>query len=247
MKITILGFYGGYPYAGKATSCYLVQSSGYNLLLDCGSGALLNLEKIIDPLQLDAVLLSHYHQDHIADVGVLQYYWQLNNEQIDGKILPIYGHMQDKEHFANLTWAKATIGRGYLPDETLSLGPFELSFLPVKHPVTAYAVKIKETSTNKFFVFTADTDYIPELTAFAQGAEVLLTDTNYSNGKKEPKWHMTSTESGQLAKNAAVKKLILTHLPQKIAFDLLLKQAQKAATRAVKVELAEINKEIEIK
>ncbi|GAJ25934.1 metal-dependent hydrolase [Liquorilactobacillus sucicola DSM 21376 = JCM 15457] len=92
MKITILGFFGGYPYDGKATSSYLLQSDGYNLLLDCGSGALLNLEKELDPLQLNAVLLSHYHQDHIADIGVLQYYWQLNNEQIGGKFANIWAY-----------------------------------------------------------------------------------------------------------------------------------------------------------
>lgn len=242
MKITILGFFGGYPYDGKATSSYLLQSDGYNLLLDCGSGALLNLEKELDPLQLNAVLLSHYHQDHIADIGVLQYYWQLNNEQIGGKILPIYGHTQDKEHFASLTWAKATVGRGYDPSATLILGPFEIDFLPTKHPVTAYAVRIKDTNNGKTLVFTADTDYIPEMAAFARGADVLMTDTNYSDGKKEPKWHMTSTESGKIAKEAGVKKLILTHLPQKVDFSLLLDEAQMAASKQVKVELAEIGK-----
>ncbi|KRL38840.1 MBL fold metallo-hydrolase [Liquorilactobacillus uvarum] len=241
MKITILGFFGGYPYNGQATSCYLVQSNGYNLLLDCGSGALLNLEKHIDPLKLDAVLLSHYHNDHIADIGVLQYYWQLNNLSIEGKVLPIYGHTLDKKHFADLTWAKATVGRAYDPNQKLSLGPFVISFLKTKHPVTAYAVRIEGTSDGKTFVFTADTDYIPELTDFARGADVLMTDTNYSANKKGPKWHMTSVESGKLAKDAAVKKLILTHLPQKIDFNLLLDEARKEAG-TIEVEVAQIDK-----
>lgn len=77
MKITVLGYYGGYPFNGDGTSSYLVQSDDFNLLLDCGSGALIELEKHLDPLQLDAVVLTHYHADHIADVGVLQHYWQL--------------------------------------------------------------------------------------------------------------------------------------------------------------------------
>ncbi|KRM95828.1 beta-lactamase domain-containing protein [Liquorilactobacillus aquaticus DSM 21051] len=242
MKITILGFLGGYPYNGQATSCYLIQSKGYNLLLDCGSGALLNLEKHLDPLDLDAVLLSHYHNDHIADIGVLQYYWQLNNSRIDGKVLPIYGHKQDKKHFDDLTWDKATIGQAYEPSKKLLLGPFEISFLKTKHPVTAYAVKIEDTSDKKIFAFTADTDYIPELTAFVRGADVLMTDTNYSAGKKEPKWHMTSTESGKLAKDAAVKKLILTHLPQKEDLNLLLEEAKEAATKSIEVDIAETGK-----
>ena len=76
MKLTVLGYYGGYPFQNKGTSGYLIQSDGFNLLLDCGSGVLMSLENQIDPLKLNAVVLSHYHADHIADVGVLQYYWQ---------------------------------------------------------------------------------------------------------------------------------------------------------------------------
>ncbi len=77
MKLTVLGYLGGYPDAGHATSTYLIESGDYHLLMDLGSGGLLALEKVFDPLQLDAVLLTHYHHDHTADVGVLQYFYQL--------------------------------------------------------------------------------------------------------------------------------------------------------------------------
>ena len=77
MKLTVLGYLGGYPDAGHATSTYLIESGDYHLLMDLGSGGLLSLEQQFDPLKLDAVLLTHYHHDHIADVGVLQYYYQL--------------------------------------------------------------------------------------------------------------------------------------------------------------------------
>ncbi|MBA1394328.1 MBL fold metallo-hydrolase, partial [Lactobacillus sp. XV13L] len=91
MKLTVLGYYGGYSYRGQGTSGYLLQDQGFNLLLDCGSGVLNSLESVLDPLQLDAVLLTHYHHDHTADLGVLQYYWQLKSGSKKHLELPIYG------------------------------------------------------------------------------------------------------------------------------------------------------------
>ena len=70
MKLTVLGCLGAYPYEGQGTSSYLLQADGFNLLLDAGSSTLVELEKELDPLDLDAVILSHYHHDHIADLGV---------------------------------------------------------------------------------------------------------------------------------------------------------------------------------
>lgn len=78
MKLTVLGCLGAYPYKNQGTTGYLLQSDGFNLLIDAGSATLIKLQEHLDPLDLDAVILSHYHHDHIADLGVLQYYWQLH-------------------------------------------------------------------------------------------------------------------------------------------------------------------------
>ncbi|MCP9313468.1 MBL fold metallo-hydrolase [Liquorilactobacillus satsumensis] len=244
MKITVLGMYGGYPYDNQGTSSYLLQEDGFNLLLDCGSGALLSLEHHLDPMKLDAVLLSHYHYDHIADVGVLQYYWQLNNDE-GKKILPIYGHQEDQEHFTALTWPHATKGYGYEPQKPLEIGPFQIQFLRTKHPVTAFAMRIT-TRERKTFVFTADTAYFSELVPFAHAADLLLTDTNFDAAKTGTKWHMTSLESGNLAKAAGVKQLVLSHLPQKIEFSKLQQEAQQAAGRQVIVEVAGVDKSFRV-
>lgn len=73
MKMTVVGFWGGFPEAGEATSGYLFEHDGFRLLVDCGSGVLAQLQKYITPSHIDAVVLSHYHHDHVADIGVLQY------------------------------------------------------------------------------------------------------------------------------------------------------------------------------
>ena len=73
IKITTIGWWGAYPSANDATSGYLLQSGNLNVLIDCGSGVLARLQNYIDLERLDAVVLSHYHWDHIADIGCLQY------------------------------------------------------------------------------------------------------------------------------------------------------------------------------
>ncbi|MDT7014185.1 MBL fold metallo-hydrolase [Levilactobacillus namurensis] len=229
MELTVLGCYGGYPYNGVGTSSYLVTSGDYHLLLDCGSGALTALQRYLDPLRLDAVLLTHYHHDHTADVGVLQYLWQLAPGAKKEPVLPIYGHQADAQAFAGLTWPHATEGHAYQPDQALTLGPLTITFGPTHHPVPAYAPIITETATGRRLAFTADTAAFPELSTWAQQADVLLADTNFYADHQGTAWHLTSTQAGQLAQDAQVGRLLLTHLPQTGQLSQLAAEAQAAA------------------
>lgn len=226
MKITVLGFYGGYPYDGVGTSAYLIQEHGFNLLLDCGSGALLALEKVLDPLQLDAVLLSHYHADHIADVGVLQHYWQLRSGEKKETVLPIFGHDFNQVHFDRLNWPKSTEAKAYQPHEILNIGPLSISFQETHHPVTTFAIRIR-SSFGSDLTFTADSSYINELIDFAKGTDLLITDTNYLIAPTDrPLWHMSAAQSAQLAEKSNCKQLLMSHLPQDINPQKMLEVAQ---------------------
>ncbi|WP_261806371.1 MBL fold metallo-hydrolase [Lapidilactobacillus luobeiensis] len=244
MKLTVLGYYGGYPTATAGTTGFLIEEQDYRLLLDCGSGVLSQLEQRLDPLQLNAVLLTHYHHDHIADVGVLQYYWQLHQGPRREAVLPIYGNTEDPLNFASLTWAQATSGQAYDPAETLRLGPLSVTFLRTIHPVPTYAVRI-ENEENKVLVFTADSAYFPELGQFAHKADLLITDTNFVNGKTGRLWHMTASQSAQVALSGQVQRLLLSHLPQQIDHQRLLHEAQAVAP-TIPITLAQTGKIIEI-
>ncbi len=139
MKVTVVGFWGGFPEAGEATSGYLFEHDGFRLLVDCGSGVLAQLQKYIAPSDIDAVLLSHYHHDHVADIGVLQYARLITNAT-KGQLpqLPIYGHGFDVQGFASLTHEPHTKGIVYHPEETLQIGPFSISFL--KNSTSCYVL-----------------------------------------------------------------------------------------------------------
>lgn len=237
MRLTILGYYGGYPDHGVGTSAYLVQSGSYNLLMDVGSGALLALEQVLDPLQLDAVLLTHYHYDHMADFGVLQYYYQLHSGAKKHTPLPVYGHTKDPLHYAALTFDGFTKGMGYAGESKLELGPLTLTFLETQHPVPAFAVRIVENTTGQVLVNTSDTRAFAGLAPFAKDCDLLLADTNFLADKPAPRWHLTAPEAGALAKAAGAKHLLLTHLPQEVSLATLQAQAQ-AAAGTIPVDLA---------
>ena len=245
MKLTVLGCLGAYPYKGEGTTGYLLESEGYHLLLDAGSTTLIQLEKILDPLALDAVILSHYHHDHIADLGVLQYYWQLFPKEAERKVLPIYGHGRDAAHFNELTMAGVSEGHDYLQTKQLELGPFSVTFMKTIHPVTCYAMRFVENSTGKIFVFTGDSGYLESFVDFAKDADLFLADTYLFAGNERHKAHFTSQESGEIAAAAKVKKLVLTHLPQHGDLEQL-KEEAAAAANGIPVELAAVQKIFEI-
>ena len=67
-KITILGNTGGVPGSKNPCSSFLVQSNNVNLLVDCGPGAIAQLCSVITVEQLDAVFISHFHQDHFSTI-----------------------------------------------------------------------------------------------------------------------------------------------------------------------------------
>ncbi|WP_373751117.1 MBL fold metallo-hydrolase, partial [Jeotgalibaca porci] len=195
--------------------------------------AVLALEKHLDPKQLDAVIVTHYHPDHIADMGVLQHVFQLKDPD---KTLPIYGHVESDLH--GLRESAYTTAVDYTGNEPITIGPFRIAFLKTLHPVPCYALGIVEVSTGKKLVFTADSGYLADFVSFSKDADVLLADTNFFQGQERHKVHMTSYEVGSIAKEANVQKLILTHLPPSGEWEKLLGEAKEAAGDVV-VQLAE--------
>lgn len=213
MNITILGCWGGFPKVNEASSGYLVEQDGVKILVDCGSAVLSKLQNHVNPAELDAVILSHYHADHIADIGVLQHALLIDSFTKKTRQAPlfIYGH-QEVDAFQSLTYKEITKGIAYDPGEQLEIGPFAISFLKTDHPAPCYAMKIK-TNTDTL-VYTADTAFKKEFIDFSRDADVLLSECNLYKGMNGASaGHLTSEQAGKIAFEANVNTLILTHLP----------------------------------
>ncbi|MDR1567076.1 MAG: MBL fold metallo-hydrolase [Streptococcaceae bacterium] len=246
MKLTILGCLGGFPHNDEGTTSYLLEAKGYNLLIDCGSMAISKLEHFISPTCLDSVILSHYHHDHIADLGVLQYYRQLWHGKWDHKLLKIWGHTEDDFHFNDLTMENVSIGKPYQESDVKHIGPWDVTFLRTVHPVPCFAFRFLEKVTGKIFVFTGDTGYLAALELFAKDADLFLADTYLFKGNENHHAHLTSYEAGLIAKGAGVKQLVLTHLPESGNLLQLKVEAQQAAGDEIKVTLAQPSLQLEI-
>ncbi|MFD3447283.1 MBL fold metallo-hydrolase [Microbacteriaceae bacterium 4G12] len=226
MKVTVVGFWGGYPEVGEATSGYLLEHEGFRLLIDCGSGVLAQMQRYIQAHELDAVLVSHYHHDHIADIGVLQYA-RLIHHFNEGALpeLPIYGHVLDLDKFTDLTHAPYTKGVAYDPDQTLQIGPFSISFMKTAHPVVCFAMRV--TAGDKTVVYTADSSYLPQFIPFANEADLFICECNmYADQNGSSAGHMNSIEAGTIAQEAKVGELLLTHLPHSGNRNDLVEQAK---------------------
>jgi len=71
LKVTVLGKSPSWQDAGGACSGYLVEHDGFRLLIDPGYATLPRLLTVADAAEVDAVLVSHGHPDHCADLNPL--------------------------------------------------------------------------------------------------------------------------------------------------------------------------------
>lgn len=226
MRMTVIGYWGGYPSKDGASSAYILEKGNHLLMLDIGSGSLMTYQKYRNVTDIDAVLVSHYHPDHIADVGVLQHALLVEG-MITGKYktVPIYGHTEDRDAFRKLDhrYTKAT---AYTEAAPLNIGPFFIRFLKTKHSVPCYGMRI--TDGERTLVYTADSAFQEEWIPFSKDADLLIADCNfYAHQDGGKAGHMNSTEVASIAKAANIREVILSHLPHYGDHNQLLKEAQQ--------------------
>lgn len=211
MKLTVLGSTGPFPRPGKACSGYLVTDGDTNILLDCGSGVLSRLTKVIPFDALDAIVLSHLHWDHCADLGILRYALETGwgKETALPVISPqepadVYEMMLAHPVFENIPAAVGSIHR---------VGSLTLQFFEAKHPVPCSSVRITNREGKSIF-YTGDTGLFDGLVDAAKDADLLLADTCFSEADAEerPDVHMSLRQACRLAKEANAGMLACTHL-----------------------------------
>ena len=75
MLLSVIGAGPAYTDRPGATGAsYLLRADGSSLLLDLGQGSFARLAGLVDPADLDAVVISHLHPDHFIDLVPLRHY-----------------------------------------------------------------------------------------------------------------------------------------------------------------------------
>ncbi|SFE93434.1 Ribonuclease BN, tRNA processing enzyme [Paenibacillus algorifonticola] len=228
MDVKILGYWGGYPPAGGATAGYLVSTDEGQILLDCGSGVMSRLAAHTTVEHLSGVILSHLHFDHMADIGILQYAaaGARRNGRMDDK-LAIYAPAEPANMLENL-YSEHTIVKRIDSLASIQLAGANIEFVPVKHTIPCYAVKI--TYQGKVLVYSGDTSYCESLISIAKDADILLCEATICEGSRHTTGHghMNAAEAGSIAEKANVKQLVLVHLPGDGDFEFMRRAASEA-------------------
>lgn len=226
MKITVIGYWGAYPNKNEATSGYLLQGKDYNILIDCGSGVLSKLQNYIELSKIDAVILSHYHADHISDIFSFQYEAVISLSLGERKKpLEIYAHNLDSK-FNDLNYKGMTIAKIIDENTKLRFGDLDISFKWIKHEVPCLAMRFEEQG--KVVSYSGDTEWCNNVLEISKDADLLICETSlFNNQIGKIKGHLTAGEVGKIANMSKVKKLVLTHFPHYGDLDDLVKEAKE--------------------
>lgn len=248
MKLTVLGCWAPYPRVSGACSGYLLQDLGKNLLIDTGNGVLSKMLQHINIEDLDAVILSHLHPDHIMDIYSLRHAIEsANREGRMHRLVPLYLPSGPAEDFDRLKgFSKAfqinLIDQLPEPKET-TLAGLKIKFVQSKHNLPCYSIAV---AGSKNWVFSGDTAYNEDLIKLAAEADFLLCEA--SGLDKDAEYlqanHLTARQAGQLAKKAAVKRLMITHFYPEYVLSQLQQQAEESF--GAQVELAREGATIEV-
>lgn len=238
MRIRCLGCAGGYPMGDNGTTSFLVENEAgdYRFLLDAGSGSALALGKYLDVSELNAIILTHDHADHSADLGIFQHLLMLKPPTAKFAPVPIYLHPNSLLVPLLMEHQTSTV-KYYQPSEVLELGDFRIRFLKTVHPIECYAMRIEEVTTGQVLVFTADSGWLDEMSDFSENADWLIADCAFANDFGRNGLHMTAEEVATLANAANVKQLIASHIAPMADATLILSQIKgKLATEIVLIQ-----------
>lgn len=233
MRLTIIGSTGSMSGPASPASCYLVQSEGadpqtggtrtWNVALELGPGSFGALWRHIDPRDLDAVVLSHTHADHMGDIISLQVHrrWGPGADlgplllagpvgtverirQIDGTRLP-------DDYSGEFTILTVRAGAPY------RVGPMTFTPFPGVHTIESFGTRIEgpaegDPDSRVSLFFTGDTDEAPAILEGARGVDLLLSEVGFTQADEVRGIHMDGVRAGRLAREASVGRLVATHI-----------------------------------
>ena len=242
MKLTILG--SGCPSVDldrHGPSALIDCGEGARILIDCGSGVTQRLlEHGLPGSEIDALLLTHLHSDHIVDLFQL-----IISSWHQGRLRPqkIFGPPGTRDYVDQLLmlW-KAELRQRIAHEQRTSTKALEVDVTEIKDgdelnfgnlwvkTVTVMHLPVRhafgfvfETAEGKA-VISGDTIYCPALIEAAKGADVLLHEVfihgemSLVEGNRTPKtvenvasYHTLDSVVGKVATDAEVSCLMLTH------------------------------------
>jgi len=225
-EITVLGSGTRVLLRERSMSGYAVMRPDFLILLDCGGGVIRRaLEAALPILRVEAILFSHLHLDHVADLPALL--WALDGEgqQCADRPLRLYGPPGFGNFFARLSdlygkWIERLpmpIFIHEVQNERFTLGPWQIETVAMSHGAPANGYRLERD--NKVLAYTGDTGPCENIVKLARHADLFISECSFPDGLPTAA-HMTAGDVGQFAAKAECRRVLLTHFyPECFAVD----------------------------
>ena len=244
------------------------SAGGAKILVDCGSGVTQRLLAAGTPgRDLDALLLTHLHSDHLVDLyQLIVSSWHQGRD----RPLPVYGPPGTRRYVEGLmalwepelsqrvaherrpsTAALEVAVTEIAAGQVLAFGGLSVRVVEVDHKPVRHAYGFVFEAGGKKLVLSGDTRRCAALIDAAQGADLLVHEVfihrempvvegvrSAETVAKVAGYHTLSDEVGKIATEAGVKALALTHFVPPAA-DRAALLAEVAADYAGPLVLAE--------
>jgi ribonuclease BN (tRNA processing enzyme) len=223
MRLTVLGRSPASPNPGEACAGYIVESQGARVLFDIGPGVVSQLVGVHHPDELEAVVVSHMHADHMLDLVTLRYVFPWRARPVDQRLrvvmppgsadqlLELARGVGNARHFEDTFRLSEHDGSARLRFGALDITPVE-----TQHYIPCWGFRI--TADDRTLAYTADTAPCGGFTDLADGPDLLLSEATLRSldedaAPPEPRGHLLPEEAGATAREGGAGRLMLTHLP----------------------------------
>lgn len=243
MKLIFHGTTGAVPTKENANVSFSVIAGGCSILVDASGNPVQHLLKAgINPINLDVLVLTHAHPDHIyAFPSLIHNLWLLKRKNP----LNIITNQDTKITAQQLCDVFSLLTRDELfPIEWITLEEGTVDILsgvaiklfPVSHSISNSGVKISTATAS--LVYSSDTAPSDRVIQEAEGTTALIHES--SGRERDEKTlnaagHSSARQAGEIAEKAGVETLYLCHFDarQGSSPDELQDEAQKVFTAKV--------------
>lgn len=208
-----VGVGGAYARPGEAQSAYLVRAGDVAVCLDLGAGALNRLQAEIAPERLSAIVISHLHPDHCADLFSLRVYMSWGPGL--GHRVRVLGPPGLRDRLAAFAgsdgWDDAFAFEALRgPSGRVEIGGLWISWAEVPHTPPTFAIRVDAGAAS--VTYGADCAPNEALVRLAAGTQLLVAECSHGAEPLPPApIHLSGREAGEIASRAGAGRLLLTH------------------------------------
>ena len=235
-KLTVLGSSARFATPDRACSGYLLEVDGHKLWLDAGAGTWQNLLRNCAFEEIEAVVLTHRHPDHATDVFQLQHALLFGPK---GRLprIPLWAPAETIELLSAYDDLADAFDTNVVDGgSTMTFAGATVRFVTMAHPPETVGVRVE--SADGVLAYSADSGEAADFEALAGGASLFVCEASNQDSDELWEGHLRAAQAGRIARQAGVRRLVLTHLPVERDLELSLAEARREAGDMT-VELAQ--------